>query len=477
MRASLCLGLLLLSGLSACSTDPTLEAPDHPPHAYLASADETNLAGHVVLGQQLETAWWTLFGSDALNSLIHQAVKANPGLAAAKETLAQAQAAVEAEQGSQMPQVSLGAITGRQQYGVALFGPSNFFIPPFTYYEIGPSISWTPDLFGGGQHRRERQQALADYQQHQLDALYVALTGNVAAQAVQQAAWQADIDAVARLIACDERLRDLTQRAIAAGAASRPDLVDAEARLEADQALLPALQQGYSLHSHTLAVLLGHGPGEGTPMAVPWAQLKLPVTLPVSLPSALVHRRPDILAAEAELHAAGAALGVAKANLYPSLTLSANMLQEALTPSRIFYGASNAWALAGAISAPVWDGGMLSAQRRGAEHAYRAALDNYRDTVVRAFGQVADALTALVHDDQAIDRLSQGARTATSALDIAHQHAEAGDGNQMDIAQAQRLDAQARRQLTDAQAARDLDAIRLFVALGGVPPGSPPSGN
>jgi efflux transporter, outer membrane factor (OMF) lipoprotein, NodT family len=461
--------LFLLLGLTACSTDPLLDSPDQPNRPYLPAADMADLQGHVALGQKLETAWWTLFNSGALNDLVHQAVDANPGLSAAKETLAQAQAAVEAEQGSQMPQVSLGAVTGRQLYGVALFGPSNFFIPPFTYYEVGPSFSWTPDLFGGGKHRVERQQALADYQQHQWEALYVALTGNVVAQAVQQATWRTDIDAVEHVIVCDERLRELTQRAVMTGSASRSDLVTAQTRLDTDRALLPALQQNYSLHAHTLAVLLGRGPGDGLPLDVRWEQLKLPAALPVSLPSELVHRRPDILAAEADLHAAGAALGVASANLYPSLTLSANMLQEALSPSRIFYAASNAWALAGAISVPVWDGGVLSAQRRAAEHAYRASLDNYRDTVVRAFGQVADALTALVHDDEAIVIFDDGARTSATALAIARQHVEAGDGNQVDVVQAERADAQMQRQLSDAHAARYLDAIRLFVALGGSP--------
>lgn len=470
MKPAISLFVTLAFGLSACSTGPDFKAPDAPStKAYISEQEILTSDQRVVLGQHIADEWWTLFGSRELDDLIRRAMNENHGLSAARETLAQAQAAVSAERGSLMPQASLNALAGRQKYGVALFGPSNFFIPPFTYYEAGPAFSWTLDLFGGGQRRVERQQALADYQRQELEALYVALTGNVVSQAVELAALRSQIDAAERMVQADEKMLALTQAAQEAGAAARIDVLNAQSRLATDRAQLPELKQRYSQSTHMLAVLVGQPPGNWTPPHLHLSQLALPATLPVSLPSELVHKRPDILAAEANLHAASATMGIAAANQYPSLTLSADMFQEALSPSRLFYGASNAWALAGGLSVPLFNGGTLSAQKQEAEHAYQAALSQYRQTVVRAFGQVADALTALSHDDEALNALNENEKTARDALEVARRRREAGSGGLLEIESAQRDYAQTQLQRLEEQTRQFLDVTQLFVALGGSP--------
>jgi NodT family efflux transporter outer membrane factor (OMF) lipoprotein len=459
--------LLATLGLGACSVGPDFTVPDPPAgKAYLSEKEALTPERRIALGQHIESEWGGLFASAPLRALIHQAVADNHDMAAARATLAQAEAAVAAYSGSLMPQASLNALAGRQKYGVALFGPSNFMIPPFTYYEAGPSLSWTVDLFGGGQRRVERQQALAEYQSHELDAMVVVLSGNVVSQAVALAAANAEIAALQRVVAADETSLALVRAAFEAGAATRMDILSAESRLTADRAQLPPLRQRASLNGHTLAVLVGKAPADWSPPQLALEQLTLPETLPVSLPSELVRKRPDILAAEANLHAASASVGVATANLYPSLTLSANMLQEALTPSRLFYGASNAWALAGGVSAPIFNGGMLAAEKRGAEQAYQAALAQYEETVVRAFGQVADALTALAHDAEMLDTLNAGLATASASLDLARKSQEAGSIGVLQVEAARRELAQAQLRLVEAQSQQLQDATQLFVALG-----------
>ncbi|MHB8354621.1 MAG: efflux transporter outer membrane subunit, partial [Burkholderiales bacterium] len=428
------LARLLALFLSACSVGPDFRVPDPPATKTYTS--------EIAVGQHIETEWGGLFASAALQALIRQAIADNYDMTAARETLAQAEAAVQAYSGSLMPQASLDALAGRQKYGVALFGPSNFMIPPFTYYEVGPSLSWTVDLFGGGQRRVERQQAQAEYQRHELDAMLVVLSGNVVSQAVSLAAVNAEITALQRVLASDEKTLALVQASFDAGAATRMDILSAQNRLIADRTLLPPLKQRASLSTHTLAVLVGKAPADWSPPPLDFDHLTLPETLPVSLPSELVRKRPDILAAEANLHAASASVGVATANLYPSLTLSANMLQEALMPSRLFYGVSNAWALAGGVSAPIFNGGMLSAEKRGAEHAYQAALAQYGQTVVHAFSQVADALTALAHDADMLDALKASVATAKSSLDLAQLGYDAGNTGLLQIEAARREFAQ-----------------------------------
>lgn len=456
--------------LCACSSGPDFRAPAVPQaQAYTARDEAVPLQQRIALGKRIETEWWTLFASAPLDGLIRQAVANNYDLAAAQETLAQAEEAVKAQSGSLLPQVALGAAAGRQEYGVALFGPSNFHIPPFSYYELGPTLSWMPDFFGGGQRAVERQRALADYQVHQLDATYVTLTGNTVTAALEAASAEAEIAAAGQIVAEDRNTLELVQAADAAGAATRMDVTSAQSQLFADQALLPPLQQRLSASRHALAILVGRTPADWTPPSLDFNGISLPQQLPVSLPSELVKRRPDILAAEANLHAASAAIGVATARLYPQLTLSANMLQEALAPAGIFSSTATAWSLAAGVTAPLFDGGTLTARKREAEHAYQSALAEYRQTILVAFMQVADELTALAHDEQQLAILNDAAGAAATALDIARTRYQAGEAGLLQVQDAQRAWARAQLDSIRARHQRYLDCVRLFVALGGSP--------
>ncbi len=456
--------------LYACSSGPDFRTPPPPgTGAYTSKTDAVPLPQRIALGKQIETEWWTLFASAPLNELIRQAVENNYDLASAKQTLAQAQEAVKAQNGSLLPQISLGAAAGRQEYGVALFGPSNFNIPPFSYYELGPTLSWMPDFFGGGKRATERQQALADYQVHQIDATYITLTGNTVTAALETAAANAESAAAGDIIAEDRKTLELVQASDAAGAATQVDVTSAQSQLYADQALLPPLQQRLSASRHALALLVGKAPADWTPPDFDFGSFALPPQLPVSLPSELVKRRPDILAAEANLHAASAAIGIATANLYPQLTLSANMLQEALTPAGIFSSAATAWSLAAGVTAPIFNGGTLTAQKREAEHAYQSALAQYRQTILVAFMQVADALTSLAHDDDAVAIVDNATKAAAATLEMMRASYQAGAAGLLQVQDAQRALAKARLDTIRARHQRYLDCVRLFVALGGSP--------
>ncbi|HUW75333.1 MAG TPA: efflux transporter outer membrane subunit [Gallionella sp.] len=462
--------LVILVLLSACSAGPNFKTPAPTEGTAFTSGDEVvPLNQRIVLGKQIETDWWTLFASGALDSLIHQAVKNNYDLTSAKETLAQAAEAVKAESGSLSPQISLSATAGRQKYGVALFGPSNFNIPPFSYYQVGPSISWSPDLFGGGRRAIERQQALENYQVHEIDAIYIALTGDTASAALEVASASAEIAAVKSMIAVDRKTLALVQESYAAGASTRVDVLGMKIRLNIDQAILPPLQQRLSVSRHALSIYLGKAPADWTPPNIEFNSLMLPDKIPVSVPSELVKRRPDILAAEANLHAASAAIGVATANQYPQLTLAANMMQEALTPAGIFSAAGNAWSLASELTAPIFDGGKLIAEKREAEHAYQASLARYQQTIIVAFRQVADALTSLAHDDEEVAIRNNALDDAGISLELMHSSYRAGSVGLLPVQNAQHALARAQLDIVQARNQRLLDCVRLFVALGGSP--------
>lgn len=464
--------LLLIPALlaSACSVDPHIKAPSIPDAAsYTAKGELVPLNRKIALGKQISSNWWTFFASQPLNGLIRMGVRNNYDLAAARETLAQAKEAVNAAGGTLLPQASIGALIGRQKYGAALFGPANFGIPPFSYYEVGPSVSWTPDLFGGEHRAVERQRALAEYQSHQLEAAYLALTGNIVAATLDIASAAEEIDMVRRILTEDEKTLRLVKEAYEIGTASKTDVLSEQTRLITDRAMLPPLEGRLAVSRHALSILVGKAPANWAPPDLKLKDFALPKTLSLSLPSELVKKRPDILAARANLHAASAAVGMADANLYPGITLTANMMQEALTPAGIFRSVSNAWSLAAGISAPIFNGGTLVAEKREAEHAYKAALAQYRQTILESFGEVADALTSLSHDDETVAMMQHAADTADSSLDLTLESYRAGAAGLLQVQDAQRAWARAQLDLVRVQHQRYLDCARLFVALGGSP--------
>ena len=471
MKYPILVATAFITLLAACTpVGPDFKSPDTPDAtSYTSGKDVLTPQQHIALGKQLEMEWWRLFASNPLNDLITQAMTDNYTIAAARETLAQAEDTVRAANGGLVPQFSLGATAARQKYGVAMFGPSNFRIPPFSAYEAGPSVSWDLDLFGGRKRMIEQQRALAQYQMHELDAAYVTLTGNVVAQALETAAAKGEIAAVEKIIAEDKKTLALVERALKAGAETKVDVLTVQSQLENNQTLMPPLRQRLSVARHALAVLVGKTPGNWMPPEFTLDGFILPKELPVSLPSELAHNRPDILAAEANLHAASAAVGVATANLYPNIKISGSLMQEALVPGQLFNRANNAWSIGGGLTAPLLNGGTLKAEKSAAEHAYQVALAQYQETVVRAFGQVADALTALAHDTELRDAQQKAFNTARSSLNLTRKSFEAGGANLLQVQDAERQLAQAQLGLIRAQSQRYQDTAALFVALGGSP--------
>jgi NodT family efflux transporter outer membrane factor (OMF) lipoprotein len=469
MRAPFVLVSALL--VSACTVGPDFQAPAPPAvSGYAAKGDAGPPADQrVALGQRIEADWWTAFRSPALDGMIKDALSGNQDLEAARNRVAQAEEDVNAAEGALLPQLSLGASAGYQKYGRSLFGPLNFSIPPFAYYTLGPTASFPLDLFGGERRSVEEKKALSAYQGFELDAAYQSLTAHVAAETLALASARAERDALSGIIADDERNVGLVQSAITAGSGTRVQLVSAQSQLAQDRAQLPDLIQREAVARHALAILVGKAPAEWSPPDLTLTDFTLPDELPVSLPSDLVHRRPDILAAEAQLHAASAAIGVATANLYPSINLTATTTQQALTPGGLFNSVANAWAMAASLTQPLFNGGKLSAERRAAIDNYQAALAVYRQTVLTAFGDIADRLSALSNDADRVKAQTAAADTAAQALDLARQSYEAGNSGILDVIDAERRNAQAELGLKRATAERLMDTAELYLAVGGSP--------
>ena len=469
---SMLAGMMLVVLLGACaSVGPDFVAPATPTLDRYTPADPVSLdAGSTETGQRLTRgepvapAWWNLFASHELDDVVALALANSPTLQTAHADVAQADELLAAARGGRYPQVELAATAARGN-ATTTHTTSN----AINSSTVGPSLSFALDAFGATARRVEQAEAVVDYQRAQLDGGVLTLTGGTVLQALALASALEQTRAVQDIIAADERNLELVRFSAAAGKSAGLDVLTAESQLASDRALLPPLLQQASAARHALAVLVGRSATEWAPPDLDFGVLMLPADLPLVLPSELVHRRPDIAAAEAQLHVSSASIGVATAQLYPAVTLSASWT-AASTGGALFANPASVWDIAASVIAPVFNGGTLRAQRAAAMDAYAAQLGVYRQTVLQAFGQVADALQSLEHDAMLVDAQRKALDAAQATLDLTRQSFEAGQTSFLQIIEAQRLYEQARLGYVRAKAQRYVDTVQLIVALGGAAP-------
>jgi NodT family efflux transporter outer membrane factor (OMF) lipoprotein len=457
---------LALAGCTTVGPDFKPPAPPKGPAAegYAMAGDAAPAGVRLDPDARLGGPWWQAFGSPELDRTVRTALADSPTLAEARATLERYQAEARAVHGGAYPELDIQAGAQRARINTQTFGFTGFPSPTISIYTVGPAVSYDLDLFGRQRRADEQARARAEAQARQADAAYLTLSGNVALQAMRVAGLNAQVAALEQVIADDRRTVEMVRRAEAAGGEAPSAKTGAQAQLAEDEALLPPLVRALDQARHQLALLAGKSPAEWTAPDFQLAGLSAPAEVPVSLPSTLVRKRPDILAAEAEMHAATAAVGVAVADQYPDIRLSANLTQGALKPHNLFDYNSSGWSLLAQATAPIFHGGTLKARRQAAEAEARAALARYEQTVLRAFGQVSDALAALAADQQQVDALARAQAAAESTLRDAQNAYRLGGGSLLELVDAQRQLSRARRALAEAQAQRLADYVQLYVA-------------
>jgi NodT family efflux transporter outer membrane factor (OMF) lipoprotein len=471
---------LLSMAVAGCTVGPNFEAPGSPSVSRYTSPGEhtapdpedkkTVSTQAVVLGGRVAADWWTLFKSRDINLVVKQAMAGSQTLESAKAKLAQAREAVAVATSALYPQIGLGANDQQEKVTAATFGltPSAFPLPSqFNIFQVGPTASYTPDLFGGTHRQIEQQSALAEYQSDQLDAAYLALTGNTVSQALQVAAARGQLKALHDILTIDRQNVDLVRQERQAGTVPDSDVITAESQLAEDETMQPGLEQQLSVAKHALAVLVGQAPGNWSSPDFDLDALTLPRRLPVSIPSELVHQRPDIHAAEAQLHAASAQIGIATAQLYPSITLSAGASASSLNGGPLFNPGGLVWSVAAGLTQPIFDGGMREAERRSALAAFKASAADYQQTVLQAFGQVADILEALTHDTNLLAAQKHALTMASEAVRLQRINYGSGGSGIIGLLDAQRQLQQAELGYIRAEAQRYQDTVQLLVAMGG----------
>jgi len=419
----------------------------------------------------LEAPWWASLNSVRLDATIREALGRNHDLAAARATLGQAQELAAVADAARYPSVDLDASAGRQKYGAAFLGPER--LPPFNFYSIGASVSYAFDVSGVVRRTIEQQRANAEHEQHEVEAAALSLSGNVALQALAIASARAQIQSAESLIADDQTDLQLVEDAFQSGSASRVDVLNAQSQRANDEALLPPFRRELSSAQHALAVLVGRAPGDWSAPEFDLDEFAIPTQLPGILPSELAHRRPDIMAAEAQLHAATAAVGIAAGNLYPQISLAGTAGLQATALHALFDASSNAGGLTGSLTAPLFDHGALRSRERAAVDAMHASLASYEQVVLRSFAQVADALESLDHDAELLQTEQSAVAISSENLALTRESYSAGNTGVLQVLEAQRQSQQARLGLVRAQSQRYEDTVQLLLALGGrLPSGS-----
>jgi NodT family efflux transporter outer membrane factor (OMF) lipoprotein len=482
--ARLAIACALATLVCGCAVGPDFIAPVPPPDSggYSAGRALTRTVGasvaggeaqHLVKGRDIPGDWWRLLGSHGLRTLTERALKNNPDLAAAQAALRVAQANLAGGKAAYFPTVTGNFSASRQMAPStppSVDDNGNLILtesPTYNLYTGQVSVSYTPDVFGGIRRNVESLQAQSDNQRFQLEATYLTLTSNIALAAIQEASLRGQIDATNQLIKIATDVLKLLRTQFDAGQIAESDVVAQEAALAQIEQTLPPLERALAQQRHLLSALSGGLPNQEPSEKFTLAVLKLPRDLPISVPSQLVQQRPDLRAAEENLHSASALIGVAVANRLPNVTLTGNIGSQSTNIAQLFSPGTGAWAIGGSVLQPIFDAGALHQKEVAARATFEQATSQYRSTVITAFQNVADSLTALSNDAVGLQKAVAAEDAANRSLTITRRRLELGDINYILVLNAQQTYFQALLSRVQAQANRFADTAALFQALGG----------
>ena len=470
--------LALVTSVSGCAVGPNFRKPAAPvvdsytrsPIAGTGAAADMpgGEAQRLLAGRDIPAAWWMLFESPPLNALVERALVASPTLLAAHLSLRQALELVAAQRGSFYPTVQ-GSFAPSYQRVSRTLSPPLANPDQFTYslFTAQVAVSYTPDVFGGARRQVESLIGQAEVQRFQREAAYVTLTSNVVAAAIAEASLRAQIAATQEIIGISRSSLEIVRRQFELGAVAGIDLAAQEAALAQLQQTLPGLRKQLEQNRNLLMVLTGRLPSDDSAEQIELASLHLPTDLPISLPARLVQQRPDVRAAEAQMHAASAQIGVAVAARVPQITITAAYGGTSTAFTQMFASGNPFWTMAANLAQSIFDGGTLFHRQRAAEATFEQAAAQYRSTVLTGFQNVADVLYALQADAESLQAAVAFEQASKRTLDITLKQQELGAVSYLALLSARQGYQQALITRVQSQASRFADTAALFQALGG----------
>ncbi|MFI5001184.1 MAG: efflux transporter outer membrane subunit [Reyranellales bacterium] len=470
--AALCVALCTAS----CSLGPDFLRPaaaktetylPDAPTDFIAAGVPGGEAQSLVRSLDIPGQWWGVFESPQLSGLIDGALRANPDIQAAAASLKVAQENARAQRATLFPTLQGGLSASQNQTPGSLSPATSTNANIYGLFTAGLSITYALDLWGGNRRQIESLVALAEAQCFQLEGAYLSLASNVVAAAILESSLRGQIDATRRIVAAQRETLGILQRQSGLGAISGADVAAQQAALAQVEATLPPLEKALAQQRNLLATLTGRLPSQALAERFELSDLRLPRELPLSLPSRMVEQRPDVRAAEANLHSASALVGVATANQFPQITLSVGVNSQSLTPDTLFGPGLTGSNIGVSLLQTILDGGALAAKKRAAQAGLEQADAQYRSIVLTAFRNVADVLRALEYDALTLKATVEAERAAETSLTIARRRLDLGDTTYVFVLAAELTYRQALLARVQAQANRYVDTAALFQALGG----------
>ncbi len=462
--------LLLAVATAACTVGPRdLDAhASLPPPPVAEDFAPTSGSAQATVMAPVHADWWRGFGSTDLDALVDAALAHATDIAVADATLRQAHELAGASAGAALPQVDASYQAQRTRV-------SNALSPPvidqtqslYTLHTAQVNVSYALDLFGGTRSRIRSARAAAAVSRHRYTAARTTVIATLVQAVIQRASLAEQIAAAQTSVAVNRDILASLVKRQQLGAIGAADVATQQTALATAEGTLPALVRAEAHQRVLIGTLIGRAAGSPLPPLPSLAALMLPHDLPLVLPSDLIARRPDVLAARAQLEGAGADVGTAIAARLPTIILSADAGGAAERFGDMFKSGNPFWALVGGITQPIFHAGTLKHQQRAAEAALDGAKAQYRAAVLQAFGDVADALTGLRTDADALDAATRATDASARALGFVRRQLALGDVGTLALLNATGADAQARAQAVQARAARLSDTVALFQAAGG----------
>lgn len=468
--------ILLSLMLIGCTVGPDFQSPKPPqttsftssimPQHTVAMKDDQNKSQEFVVQQQITKEWWKLFHCEKLNKLINRGLQNSPSLQGALAALRQAEENLKGGMGGFFPTLDAQVAASRQKESQAAFG-SNGPTVLFNLYNANLNVSYSPDIFGALSRQVEALGAEVDHKQFELEAAYLTLTANIVTTALKAASLRAQINTTHEIINTQEEQLKISQSQFKMGGTSQSDVLSQETQVAQLRATLPPLLSSLAQAQHALAILIGDLPSEADIPSLTLEEIELPRHLPMTVPSHLIQHRPDIKAADALLHIANAQIGIAKANMFPQLTLTGSIGDLNNKYRNLFTSSSDVWSVTSQLLQPIFHGGTLIAKENAAIAAYDQTFAQYKITVLQSFQQVADVLQALVEDAKTHKAFLEAEQSALHALEISEKQYKLGALSLLNLLTVERQYLQARLGRIKAEATRYIDTAALFQALGG----------
>jgi NodT family efflux transporter outer membrane factor (OMF) lipoprotein len=456
------LSIILLFTLAGCAVGPDYKRPDAP-----VSETYKELAGWSAARPQDDAPrgqWWTVFNDPELDRLLERVDVSNQNVRAADARLRQAKALAEQARAGLFPTLAANA-SGVRSKAPSLSNDPSFANGAVNTFNANLGASWELDLWGKVRRSVEAGDASWQASTAQLEAARLSARAALAQAYFSLRVTDATRQLLENTVAAYQKNHELTQNRYNAGVAARVEVVAAEVQLKSAQAQTIDLGVDRAQFEHAIAILVGEPPSKFSVAPVS-AVLAMP-RIPVGVPSVLLERRPDVAAAERNVAAANARIGVAKAAMFPTLSLTGSAGFRASDIANLFSVPSRAWSLGASATQPLFDAGLRSAQTDQAIAVYDEDVATYRQTVLTAFQEVEDNLAALRILEQEAAVQEEVVAAARRTLELTNNQYQAGVVSYINVIVAQTTLLANERSAASVLGRRLTASVALVKALGG----------